>query len=543
VVRNAIAAGELGPLLVYATAPFLFAALVRAASDDAEATDRARERSRRQVTILGIGLTTAVTAAFWPPAFFVTATMAAALLLAIPFVGGTPGAVRATVVAVGGAAVGALLVAPWVLTLFGADPATLALLPRAPLSFDAMLHFQTGPSGSGIASLGLLVAAAVPLFIANGERFAWATRAWLLVLLSFAWAWLPSRISPTAPVPAPEGVLVGAALGLALACGVGVAAFLAEVRSAHFGWRQLLAVVAAVALTLPLLGLAADAVSGRWGLPDDDWPTTFSWMDDQEAAGGFRVLWVGDPDVLPVGTKVTDGVVGYALTRDGVGDARASWAAPETDADQVIGNAIASARAGDTARLGHLLAPAGIRYIAYITRAAPDDGEQGRPDATLRQGLARQLDLALSHSDAASAVYENEAWIPHTALVPPDDTSVQFESTDPVAGALRSEPSGVTGVERDGDETEPTGPGTLLWSEAGSDGWHADADGTSLDRTDAFGWTNAFAMPEAAAVDISYQAGALRVVATLFSIFVPLAAAAVLVRTRRRLRRVEEDAA
>ena len=59
-------------------------------------------------------------------------------------------------------------------------------------------------------------------------------------------------------------------------------------------------------------------------------------MSDNAPAGGFRVLWVGDPDVLPADAKVAAGDVGFALTRGGVGDARVSWAAPEQHADRVL---------------------------------------------------------------------------------------------------------------------------------------------------------------------------------------------------------------
>ena len=67
----------------------------------------------------------------------------------------------------------------------------------------------------------------------------------------------PSRLDVHAPVPAPEGVLVPAALGLALAAGLGVAAFLEDLRTFHFGWRQFAAVAAAVGIALPVIGFAA----------------------------------------------------------------------------------------------------------------------------------------------------------------------------------------------------------------------------------------------------------------------------------------------
>ena len=194
-----------------------------------------------------------------------------------------------------------------------------------------------------------------------------------MTLASFALAWIPTRISATAPVPAPQGVLVPAALGIAIAAGLGVSALLADMRSSRFGWRQVSAVACVVGLALPMLALAADTASGRWHLPSTDWPTAVAWMSDVPSPGGFRVLWLGDPSVLPVDAKVVDGI-GFGLTRDGPVDARTLWAAPENGASDTLGAALIAARGGDTARLGHLVAPIGVRYIAVVNRWAPGNG-------------------------------------------------------------------------------------------------------------------------------------------------------------------------
>ena len=150
------------------------------------------------------------------------------------------------------------------------------------------------------------------------------------------------------PVPAPQGLLVPAALGIAIATGLGVAALLAEMRTSRFGWRQVSAVACVVGLALPLLALAADTTSGRWQLPSTDWPTSVAWMRDLPSPGGFRVPWLGDPSVLPVDAKVVDGI-GFGLTRDGPGDARTQWAAPENGASDTLAAALVAARGGHRA--------------------------------------------------------------------------------------------------------------------------------------------------------------------------------------------------
>jgi hypothetical protein len=372
----------------------------------------------------------------------------------------------------------------------------------------------------------------VPLAIATGPRLSWATRAWVLAAVSFLLAWLPGRLTAGATVLSPDGVLVAAAIGLAFAAGLGVAAVLDDLRRFHFGWRQIMMIVAFAGLAIAVLGLAADTLSGRWGLKADDWAGTYSWMNDGVPAGGFRVLWVGDPNVLPADAKVVDGV-GFALTRNGVGDARASWAAPEQHADRILADTIHAATTGSTVRLGHLLAPAGVRYIAFVGRAAPTSGKFGNDQMQLSNALARQLDLTLSRVDDAGLVYDNDAWIPMHSLVPPNDAAEQIAGRDPLSAAVRSEAGGVVGVDSDAGTTKPTGPGTLLWSEAANSGWSATVNGQKVARSAAFGWTNAFALDRHAVVKVKYSGNGIVALARVAEILLWIGVIVVWFRTRR----------
>ncbi len=398
-----------------------------------------------------------------------------------------------------------MLLSPWVWSLVGADPATLALRVRPPLTLADALRFDAGPASSGWYTLGLIVVALIPLVIATGARMVWATRAWMLVLCSFVLAWLPGRISATAPVPAPSGVLVPAALGLAIASGLGVSVLFDDMRRSRFGRRQVSAVAAVIGLALPLGALAIDSVSGRWQLPSADWPTQVAWMKNQPTPGGFRVLWLGSPASLPVDAKTTEGI-SYGLTRDGAGDARALWAAPEQDADRMLGRALVIARSGDTSRLGHLLAPVGIRYVAVIGRLAPGHGPRTPVDPALDDALRHQLDLSVSRVDDGGIVYANDAWIPRRAIVPPG-TDVSAPAGAGLAAAARSDASAVAvGISGSVHSSREVRSGTVLWAEASDGGWRARASGSTLARSAAFDWTNAFELPERASVGIRYRA-------------------------------------
>jgi GT2 family glycosyltransferase len=525
VVRNAIWRGDLGALVCFALAPFVLGAFVRATA--------VGEPMRNRVHIgCTVALLVAVAGSVWPPALLLAPAFALACV-SMPFVGGARTAVFALGSAILASAVGALMLAPWSFSLIGADAATFGAQPRAPVSFASVLQFHTGRAGAGVAPWGIVAAAVVPLAIATGPRLSWAMRAWVLAVISFAIAWLPGRVSAGAAILAPEAVLVTAAIALAFAAGLGVAAVLDDLRRFHFGWRQFLMIVAFAGLGLSVVGLSADTMSGRFGLRADDWPTTYSWMADNAPPGGFRVLWVGDPNVLPAAAKTT-GDIGYALTRNGAVDARASWAAPEQRGDRVFAGMLGAAASGSTVRLGHLVAPAGVRYIAFVRRAAPGSGALGRDETTLGDALARQLDLTLSHVDDFAVVYDNDAWIPTRAVVPPGNTVVRVSGSDPQAAAIRSEAGAVVGAGAPSGTTNAIGPGTLLWSEAASSHWIATANGRRAVRSDAFGWTNAFALDAHAPVHVRYAGSVLVSLTRVAAIVIWIVVAALWFATRRR---------
>ncbi|MFI5372936.1 MAG: hypothetical protein ACHQ52_15380, partial [Candidatus Eisenbacteria bacterium] len=327
VPRNAIAQGRLGPLVFFALLPFLLTRVLRIA-------DRSDARRGR---FLRLAVLTALLAAFYPPALALFVLAAAALVLAVPIAGGVRVAVRALGVSIVATLAAAILVFPWPLAYVhtGADRAALGLAFRPDLDLSQILRFNTGPSGAGWAMWGLVVAAAVPLFVATGERLAWTARAWILALLGFAVVWVPARFFPDTSVLAPEAGLTLAALGLALALGIAVSVLVDGIQSFKFGWRQPAVILGGVAILLPALAFTADAANGRWHAPDTDWTNTLAFTQALTAKGDFRMLWVGNPTVLPLEPVILPDGTGYTLTRNGPGNVTEQWRAPEHSADHV----------------------------------------------------------------------------------------------------------------------------------------------------------------------------------------------------------------
>jgi GT2 family glycosyltransferase len=502
VPRNAIADGRLGPLVLYALLPFLVVIVVRAGGFAGTAGSARRP-------LLGIAIVTAIATAWYPPAALALVAVTLAFLVASILVGGAAAALRALGVAIVGLLGAALLLAPWTVTVFDSrdDLAALGIAYRAHLDLSEVLRFQSGPAGAGIASWGLLTAAVAALLLARGPRLAWAVRAWALAVVGFALVWLPSLLAPGTAVAAPEAGLAVAALGIAVAAGIAIGALTEELADAkRFAWRRVVVALAIAGVVLGGLGFVGDSFNGRWGAPDGDWASALSFTQDRLNEGEFRILWVGDPDVLPLDPAESDAGPAWVLTRNGPGDARALWRAPLTEADGVIGRALSVAVAGDTARLGRLLAPAGVRYVAVPIRNGPD-GARGRPVPSITGALAEQLDLARLRSESGLVVYENQSWAPARAVVVgPEADTVPTGVVDPLRSAARTDLVGAdpTG----GDASVPAG--TVLLADAFDDGWQAQGRGAVLPHAAAFGYVNSWTNTGPGVVTITHDGQAKR---------------------------------
>jgi GT2 family glycosyltransferase len=490
VARNALAEGRLGPLVLYALLPFLLLRVIRLG-----------ERSDlRKGRVLRLAVLAALLTAWYPVGLGLFVVAAGALVVAVPIAGGARMAARAFGTAVVAAVLAMVVLFPWPLAYAhtGLDKAALGFSFRPDLDLSQILRFDSGPSGAGWAMWGLVVAAAVPLFVATGDRLAWTARGWVLALVGWAIVWVPARFFPDTSVLAPEAGLTLAALGLALALGVAVSVFVDGIRSFKFGWRQPAVILGAVAVLLPALSFVGDTVDGRWHAPDTGWSSTLAFTQSVAARGEFRMLWVGDPTVLPLDPVVLRDGTGYTLTRDGPGDVTDQWRAPEHSADQVVDRAVTLATAGRTNRLGRMLAPMGVRYVAVPTSQGPGGGAEAPAPVAVRAAMSAQLDLARLRSSAGLVLYENLAYAPLRSVVPGD---VPVDSPRPNRAALGTDLSGAVPL-----DSAPVAAGTVLWGEAYDSEWGATRGGSSLSHEQAFGWSNGFALGRAGTVSIAYGA-------------------------------------
>ena len=496
VVRNDLATGRLGPLVVFALAPFVVGVIVRLGWDD-------RPRRATIRALVGVSMLVAVVTAFFPAGLAFPIAVGVALLAASPLVGGARSAARTLGYACVATAGALVLLVPWsVSQLASRDGVAWGAQFRPVLTLADVLAFRTGPAGAGVGGWALLVAASLALVAGTGERLAWAARAWVLAMLGFALVWIPSRFATGTHVPAPEGALVLAAVGISLAIGLAVAAFSHDLHTFRFGWRQVASVVGTVALALPVLGFVADAGSGSWHAPTSDWAASLSWMS-ADSGGGFRLLVIGDASVLP-GDAVPHGETAYTLVGDGVMDARELWP-PAPRSGRLVGDAVGLAAADRTSRLGHLLAPMGVRYIAVVDRPGPSSGRRVPVPGAVVHGLDAQLDLARLRDEGTVRLYENAAWFPVQASAG-GTTTAALRASDPVQAGLRVELQGARAA-ADGTRVEP---GALLLAQTYDARWKATAGGRALPHRETFGWANGWDVAHPGRVDTHFTGQAVR---------------------------------
>jgi GT2 family glycosyltransferase len=492
------------------------------------------EPAPRPVAIARLGLLLALLTAFVPGAPIIVLLLAVSLVLGSLLAGGAGRAVRAVAVAGGATAVAFALLFPWSLdfVLPGSQVSALTSVGQQPgrgLALGALLRFQTGPMGARPLGWVFLIVAALPLVVGGGWRFTWATRMWTVAVVFWGVTWAGGREWLPFALPSAEVMLAPAAIALAGAAALGLAAFEVDLPAYRLGWRQVASLVAAGAAALGTLPVLGASLNGRWHMPVSDHADVLSWMETHRSQGAFRVLWVGDPEALPLdGWRLSQGTA-YATSRDGAPTVTDRWPGADPGTSGLIGDALDTARRGRTTRLGHLLAPMAVRYVVIPTATAPG-ARHGRlpPAADLQPALAAQLDLRRIETDPAEVVYENAAWLPGRAAL--DDKAAKAARAD-LTGGRPALPSASSATSFQGRVDRP---GDVYLAESSSPRWRLRVGGHTAERRRAFGWANAFTADDTGAANLRYRTSPVRWLGLLIEVALWVALARFLWRHRPR---------
>ncbi|HMG45055.1 MAG TPA: hypothetical protein VK611_27230 [Acidimicrobiales bacterium] len=456
----ALAEGRWAPLAVYAVVPWWLVQLGLVGPPTVSGARRAAV----------LGILAALAATVVPAAPLLLAGLGVALavgsLLAFRFRDVLPTAA----VAVAGGLVGVVLHLPW------------AIAPSSPGSpWQALRALVDGTGATGVPVdvepvdlLGfgaghpavlpwlwaLPLAAVIPLLAGRGTRLVGGIRAWTLALVAWAVALAAGRAGVAAPLPDVDVLLVVAGVGVAAAVGLAAAAVEADLASPRrrrvrrrdrrrwhaptqarrLGWRSLTGAVGLVAVALATIPLLKASLDGYWGMPRGDFGSVLAFVDDDVAATGGRILWLGDTAVLPLQMGRAGGTAALAVT-DRLPRMPDRWRPAPTALLAGTREAVESSTSYATSRVGRALARLGVEYVVVPQGLAPSPFQvPGAPSPRVVDALDGQFDLERVDVDPAVVVYRNLEFRSRprpVAAAPPDPSS----SAPPEAPAVPGEPS------------------------------------------------------------------------------------------------------
>ncbi|MFY9782030.1 MAG: glycosyltransferase family 2 protein [Acidimicrobiales bacterium] len=304
----------------------------------------------------------------------------------------------------------------------------LARGPWSVPSFSLLLRDVDGSFGASWWGWLLPVAALFALVLCQGDRRRVASKLVVIATMSLALTALASRHWLGSFSPDLDVLLALYALTLASLIGLGIGALEQDLRDVGFGWRQIAAGLSVLTLLVAILPFLGSFASGRFDMPTTSVAESLSQLAPT-SAGGYRVLWLGDPAVLPLpGWSVAPGLEAATSTNELPGGSTL-FSPPDSGTSDVIMEAIQTALAGRTVRLGQLLAPAGISAIVVMNSAAPEiAGVQSVPlhpaPKVLLSALDNQSDLALELDTPSVEVFSNSLFHGIVAATKPGSTTL-----------------------------------------------------------------------------------------------------------------------
>jgi len=459
---NAMAEGRLAPLAAYAFLPWIARrfAVAQGVVPYGKIGSVSEAISKKiglleEVLVGGLVITLAI--AFEPSVALLGGLVFCGLVSGSLLAGSSAGLARLVVVTFASVVVAALVHLPRLDRVARGDFLSAFIEPTdwkaGDLNTPEIFLLDTGPFGLGYLGCALLVAPLVALWMARGWYLAVAIRAWFVAVAGFGLTWFLNQGWWSGPMPAAELVLIPAALGLSWAAAVGVASIGVKVSERSFGWGHLARAVTTVAVSLMVVPVVVGSLDGRWGLPEKGLDAALPIFDESGSRGSGRVIWLGDPSLLPAAGVIIQPGLAMAVT-DGPPNILDQSPLRVTDGlgFEELQEVVVKLMTGRLSRFGGEVADWGVENLVIVNRsaAAPYAANEKFPPAELVARLDRQLDLRrVGGLNRAVIVYRNTAVEPIHAVVR-DRTgratpvSVErlawgrLEITSPVAGTYRA---------------------------------------------------------------------------------------------------------
>ena len=409
---NALAEGQWAPLAIYATLPWISQHLARAqgvvpyGQRGGQPGPGGGLRSLWAETT-ATGMVLALALAFEPTVVIPAALVVAALFLGSVVAGSIAGLWRLLLVTIGATLLAALIHLPATLeildgrsweTWFG--PQTWTTAQHGPQN---LLLFNTGTYGYPLLAAAFLIIPGVALVTTKSWHLAIAVRSWFLIAGGFATAYIVDQGWWSHAAPSAEFLLVPAGLGIAWAAAAGTASLGELLANRTARLRYLGSATIGLALMLAITPIILASFDGHWALPAKDFTSTIPTLIGTQELDGTptsdptqRVLWIGDPQLLPAVGVMLDQQNALALT-DGYPTLldQAPFTLEADSALNEIRNSLTTALTGGTSRLGEQLGQWSVGHIVLVERSAPAPyGNTGTPlNPNYFATMTRQLDL------------------------------------------------------------------------------------------------------------------------------------------------------
>ncbi len=487
--------------------------LVGAAEEERVVDPGWRLRAR---LVAQLALLVAVTIAF-VPSFAIIVAGVGVLLAATTLLGGGSWkpALAMFVAAAVALAIAWVVNLPWSSTLVGKGAWT-AIVGVPPVGTHSvgivrLARFGVGRGTVGVLALALYVPVAVAPLVCRGWRFTWAVRAAGLAIGFGFLVVLDDRGSLFARMPEPGVLLAPVAVGVALAAACIVAAFQDDVVGGSFGWRQPLGILTAIAIVIGVIPGVAAIGSGRYRMPQLTLADALTQLPGQPSDGDARILWIGDPRLVPVEPWAYAPGIGYAVSDAQGIRLEDGWAGIPSDTEHDVTAAIDAIRSETTLRAGRLLAPYGIRYIIVpVVDGAHSTIDDPLPvPGGLLDALNDQLDLGTPPltSPLDFVVYENTAWTPvRSELTATGAAASQNGGAEAIAATdlSGSTPFGA-GASLQGPVSGPVQAGTVHVAVPFDSRWQLSVGGTDVAARPAFGTTMGYDVVAAGDATLTYD--------------------------------------
>ena len=500
---NALVDGRWDTLLLVAAMPFVVLRIVRAFGVSPY-SDSGRGFLHQSVAL---GFLVGVVVSFEPLVLMLVLIVSVAVAVAGCRSIGFIGLVRGLAIVVVALGVGSLMHFPWAAVLGGSDAVLYHILGRSPAAVPpelaSLLRFAPGSFGTAWLMWAPLFVAAVPLLLARSTRLRIAVTAGVTATAGFglAWAsgngWLTDLANREVVVG--DAALVVAAVGVCWCAATGPSAVRIDGHLSPALLRRLAVGVGAISLAVSSSVLMLQSVDGRWGTPTNDLRIALSLLDDRDLGPSYRVLWLGAAEVLPLeGWPVTEQGLHVGTSVRGHPDIRHQWAGASTDAQNQLVDAVDIGLSGNTVRMGRLLAPFGVKYLAVVEQSTPSfsDGIQRPVSARVREALNSQLDLRPLAADPSVMVLLNESWMASRAQFAEPVRLVGLD--EPGELVVTDLTPGIPVLTDRKSSTEQhgfVGTGEVLVAEAFDPGWRLLVGERIVAPEMSFGWAMRFDSP------------------------------------------------